>query len=76
MFVNIENHKYPHTYERSYIFKLFAFKFINTNITLFYTAFLAEEKDQDARLNQLYYLIVGMLIQKVIQIFFLKNGLK
>ena len=60
LFVTLENHKYQDTYERSYIFKLFLFKFINTNITLFYTAFY------DRNFNELYYLIIGMVIQKVI----------
>lgn len=38
-FVNLENHKYEDSYERSYVYKLFIFKFINTNISIFYTAF-------------------------------------
>lgn len=39
-FMKLENHKYTDSYEKSFIFKLFAFKFINTNISLFYTAFI------------------------------------
>lgn len=66
-FVNIENHKYHDSYEKSYVYKIFIFKFINTNLSLFYTAF----SEQD--FNQLYYLILGMAITKSVQIFLLKN---
>lgn len=66
-FVNIENHKYHDSYEKSYVYKIFIFKFINTNLSLFYTAF----NEQD--FNQLYYLILGMAITKSVQIFLLKN---
>lgn len=38
-FVSIENHKYYDSYEKSYVYKMFIFKFINTNLSLFYTAF-------------------------------------
>lgn len=38
-FVEIENHKYQDSYERSYVYKIFIFKFINTNLSIFYTAF-------------------------------------
>lgn len=38
-FVNRENHKYKDTYEKSYVYKIFIFKFVNTNLSLFYTAF-------------------------------------
>lgn len=39
-FVKLENHKYRDSYETSYVFKLFIFKFINTNLSIFYTAFV------------------------------------
>lgn len=42
-FVNIENHKYHDSYEKSYVYKIFIFKFINTNLSLFYTAFTEED---------------------------------
>ncbi|CDW83357.1 anoctamin-like protein [Stylonychia lemnae] len=67
IFMKLENHKYADTYEKSFIFKLFAFKFINTNISLFYTAFF------DQNFISLYYLIVGMVIQKSLQIFVFKR---
>eukprot|EP00347_Sterkiella_histriomuscorum_P016772 403351910 len=66
IFMKLENHKYADTYEKSFIFKLFAFKFINTNISLFYTAFI------DQNFNSLYYLIIGMALQKCVQIFAFK----
>ena len=61
--MRLENHKFQDTYAKSFIFKLFAFKFINTNISLFYTAFI------DQNFDSLYYLIVGMALQKAVQIF-------
>ncbi len=39
LFMRWENHKYHDSYETSFVFKLFIFKFINTNISIFYTAF-------------------------------------
>jgi Calcium-activated chloride channel len=69
-FVKFENHKYKDSYEKSYVYKLFIFKFVNTNLSLFYTAF------NDRDFNSLYYLILGMAITKSIQIFLLKNAKK
>ena len=54
----MENHKYQDTYESSFVYKLFLFKFINTNLQLFYEAFISRD------FNSLYYLIIGMVIQK------------
>lgn len=66
IFVRLENHKYYDSYEKSYVFKLFVFKFINTNISLFYTAFI------DQNFESLYFVLVGMIIQKIVQILLVK----
>lgn len=66
-FVNFENHKYKDSYEKSYVYKIFIFKFVNTNLSLFYTAF------NDRDFSSLYYLILGMAMTKAVQIFLLKN---
>ena len=66
-FVNMENHKYRDSYEKSYVFKIFIFKFINTNLSIFYTAFSSRD------FSQLYSLILGMTVTKVVQIFLIKN---
>ncbi len=66
-FVNLENNKYQDSYEKSYVYKLFIFKFVNTNMSLFYTAF------NDKDFNSLYYLILGMAITKAVMILIMKN---
>ena len=66
-FVNMENHKYQDSYEKSYVYKIFIFKFVNTNLSIFYIAFA------DREFSKLYYLILGMAITKTVQIFLLKN---
>ena len=58
--MKLENHKYTDSYERSFIYKLFAFKFVNPNISLFYTAFIEQS------VYNLDYLLLGMVIQKSI----------
>ncbi len=67
VFLKLENHKYSDTYEKSFIFKLFLFKFVNTNLSLFYTAF------NNQNFDQLYYLLVGLIIQKGVEMIFFKT---
>lgn len=55
-----ENHKYKDSYERTFTYKLFIFKFINTNISLFYTAFV------ERSFSSLYTLLLGMVLQKIL----------
>ena len=57
-FVDMENHKYTDEYESSLVIKSFTFKFLNSNIGLFYTAFV--EKD----ITGLFYLLLGIHIVK------------
>ena len=71
-FVNHENHKYLESYEKSYVFKMFIFKFINTNISIFYTAFISNRNDSN-KFDNLYYMLLGMAATKSIKIFILKN---
>lgn len=71
-YVNLENHKFLDSFEKSYVFKMFIFKFINTNISIFYTAFISERQDRN-RFDNLYYMLLGMAATKSIKIFFLKN---
>lgn len=65
--VNMENHKYQDTFEASYVFKIFTFKFVNTNIQIFYQAFFYQNFDE------FYYMLLGMTITKSVTIFFLKH---
>jgi hypothetical protein len=51
---------------------MFIFKFINTNISIFYTAFIADRNDKN-KFDNLYYLLLGMAGTKSIKIFILKN---
>lgn len=67
VFLKLENHKYSDTYEKSFIFKLFFFKFVNTNLSLFYTAF------NNQNFDELYYLLVGLIIQKGFEMIFFKT---
>jgi hypothetical protein len=53
-----ENHKSEDEYERSFVFKLFAFKFVNTNIPLFWLGFV------ERNFAELYLHLVGMTLQK------------
>lgn len=69
-FVKWENHKYNDSYEKSYVLKMFIFKFINTNLSIIYTAFVIGD------FKQLYDLILGMVVTKVVTILLLKNGMK
>jgi len=55
-FVSLENHATEDEYERSFVFKLFAFKFINTNMPLFYLGFI------ERNFLDLYYHLVGMTL--------------
>ena len=55
-FIEYENHKYQDSYEKSYVYKIFIFKFVNTNLSLFYTAF------NDRNFHTLYYLLLGMAL--------------
>jgi len=71
-YVNLENHKFLDSFEKSYVFKMFIFKFINTNISIFYTAFFSGGNDQN-RFDNLYYMLLAMAGTKSIKIFFLKN---
>lgn len=71
-YVNHENHKYSESYEKSYVFKMFIFKFINTNISIFYTAFISNSGDSN-KFDNLYYMLLGMAATKSIKIFILKN---
>lgn len=41
--VDLENHKYESTYIKSFTFKIFIFKFFNTNISLAYTIYMSNE---------------------------------
>jgi hypothetical protein len=87
LFVNLENHKYEDSYEKSYVFKIFIFKFINTNISIFYTAFRGyiddgtdglnpQLKSREDRFNELYFMLLGMAATKSITIFFTKHAKK
>jgi hypothetical protein len=71
-YVNLENHKFLDSYEKSYVFKMFIFKFINTNISIFYTAFLSGKEDKN-RFVELYYMLLGMAATKSITIILLKR---
>jgi hypothetical protein len=71
-YVNLENHKFLDSFEKSFVFKMFIFKFINTNISIFYTAFIADRNDKN-KFDNLYYLLLGMAGTKSIKIFILKN---
>lgn len=71
-YVNLENHKFVDSFEKSYVFKMFIFKFINTNISILYTAFIADRNDKN-KFDNLYYLLLGMAGTKSIKIFFLKH---
>lgn len=55
-FVARENHKYEDEYERSFVFKLFLFKFLNTNMPLFYLGFILKD------FQALYKHLIGMTI--------------
>mmetsp|Transcript_30563 Transcript_30563/g.30004 ORF Transcript_30563/g.30004 Transcript_30563/m.30004 type:complete len:524 (-) Transcript_30563:1445-3016(-) len=86
IFVLKENHKYEDAYENSFVYKLFVFKFINTNISLFYLAFwpidytgktdqeVIDEKYQT--FNDLFTLLLGMVLQKGATIIFMKGPYK
>jgi Calcium-activated chloride channel len=65
--VNQENHKYQDSYEQSYVYKIFTFKFVNTNIQIFYQAFYYQNFDE------FYYMLLGMSITKSVTIFFMKH---
>jgi len=69
-FVYLENHKHADTYEISLIYKLFIFKFINTNISLFWTGFVTRD------FEALYLLLIGMVIQKSATMLFFKTAFK
>jgi hypothetical protein len=71
-YVNLENHKFLDSFEKSFVFKMFIFKFINTNISIFYTAFIADRNDKN-KFDNLYYLLLGMAGTKSVKIFILKN---
>jgi Calcium-activated chloride channel len=71
-FVDKENHKFLDSYEKSYVFKMFIFKFINTNISIFYTAFILNRNDKN-KFDNLYYMLLAMAGTKSVKIFFLKN---
>ena len=41
--VKLENHKYQETYIKSFTFRLFIFKFVNTNLSLVYTIYVSSD---------------------------------
>lgn len=68
--VQMENYKTYDRYEQSFVFKLFTFKFINTNMPLFYLGFIEKE------FGALYMHLVGMTIQKSLTLLISKFGVK
>ncbi|EGR31635.1 transmembrane protein, putative [Ichthyophthirius multifiliis] len=62
-FVKQENHKYEEQYERSLIYKLVVFKFVNSYFSLFYVSFI----EINNTFSDIFYMLLPiMLIKQVI----------
>lgn len=59
-FVEKENHKFEEHYESSLIYKNVLFKFINSYIAVFYTAFIK----LDSTYEEIFYILVPVLVIK------------
>ena len=62
--VILENHKYQDTYIKSFTFRLFIFKFVNTNLSLVYTIYQASNHADAEHMEEVYILLIGMIFQK------------
>ncbi|EGR27499.1 transmembrane protein 16k, putative [Ichthyophthirius multifiliis] len=76
LFVEYENHKYDEQYERSIIYKIMAFKFINSYFSLYYVAFVDKKSTFETLfqmllpimlVKQFNYMILSVWIPKYIQ---------
>ena len=65
--VILENHKYQETYIKSFTFRLFIFKFVNTNLSLVYTIYQASNHADSEHMREVYILLIGMIFQKFAQ---------
>lgn len=66
-FVKKENHKYQESYERSLIFKVFTFRFLNSFIGVFYVAFVESESGEHHKrspLHEVFILLLSLVITK------------
>ena len=61
-FVNLENHKYESTFEKSFIVKSWAFKIINSYFALMYTAYYLERENY----KDIFYLLFPLVVNKQI----------
>ena len=62
-----ENYQFLSSFERVLVFKSFLFKFINSNMSLAYAAYF------EANFDSLWYLVVGLLLARMANLFLLGN---